>query len=72
MIFNLATNKFFKCKKHEWAIGCGKNYGPYFGNGELIALEPFNEVSNCRSAAKKEAYGIKIDREGRSWLTNLK
>jgi len=34
--------KLFKCYKEEYAITSGKYWGPYFGEGDLSAHEPFN------------------------------
>ena len=71
MLFNLTTRKLFECKKHEWAIKCG-NYGPFFGNYELVASEPFNGTNKCWSLANQDVYRIGIDSQSRSMLTNLK
>jgi hypothetical protein len=54
------------------AIVCGKDNGPYFGNGELAAEEPFNGDNKCYSYANRGGYNIGKDRESRSMLTNLK
>ena len=47
MLFNLTSQQFFKSQNHSVAIKCYKGYGPYFGNGELYASEPFNGNNKC-------------------------
>jgi hypothetical protein len=47
MLFNLTTNKEFKCILHKFAIECGEKIGPKFGKGDLKAVEPFNGDNNC-------------------------
>jgi hypothetical protein len=53
------------------AIVCGKETGPRFGKGELLAYEPFNGENNCWSFADFVGYDIGMDSESRSMLTNL-
>ena len=72
MLFNLTTNKVFKCQDHSMAIECYKGYGPVFGNGELGTVQPFNGNNQCWSYAEHSGYRIGIDGENKSDLTNLK
>jgi hypothetical protein len=72
MLFNLTTRKLFKCIKHDIAIGCGKDLGPYFGNRELTADEPFNGNNNCCSWVNYPGYKIEEDSQDINMLTNLK
>ena len=70
MLFNLTLKQQFKCINHK-AIYCFKDYGPLFGEEELVADEPFNEERNCYSNANKSCYRIRRDSESRSMLTDL-
>ena len=58
MLFNLTARKLFKSKKYEWAIACGKYYGPCFGDNELLASEPFNGNDKCCSRVNMIGYNI--------------
>ena len=52
------------------AIKCRKDWGPYFGNGELsVLLEPFNEPNACWSWANFNGYKIPVNSEGINMLT---
>jgi hypothetical protein len=73
MLFNLTTQQLFKCIKHHWAIRFYKDYGPWFGNSELLALlQPFNRDNACLSSANRDGYQIEMDNEKINKLTNLK
>ena len=72
MLFNLTTRKFFKCIEHDLAIGCGKDLGPCFGYGQLVASEPFSGNNKCYSAVNRDGYKIQTDNEGINTLTSLK
>ena len=58
MLFNLTTHQLFKSQDHSKAIGCGKYWGPHFGNGELAADEPFNGDNKCYSYVNRPGYRI--------------
>ncbi len=68
----MSTENIFPCNKHSEAITCKKSYGPYFGNRELLAIEPFNEKNYCFSYIDRESYKIKENEEGKNGLTNMK
>jgi hypothetical protein len=72
MLFNFTTKKVFKCIRHDTAIYCGKDRGPSFGDGGIVAREPFNGYDRCESYANDVCYNIGKDSESRSMLTNLK
>ena len=40
-IFSLDNYKFYKVIKPERALCCNRNYGPYFGNGEILIPDNF-------------------------------
>jgi hypothetical protein len=70
MLFNLTQQRFFPCKDPSKAITCLAGFGPYFGNGELEAREPFNGKENCISICNLSGYRITADKEKRNMLTN--
>jgi hypothetical protein len=72
MLFNLTTRNEFKVQDHTKAIRCGKKYGPFFGNAELYADQPFNGNNSCGSNLNRDGYRITMDSENKSNLTNLK
>ena len=71
MLFNLSTRQNFQCQNPKKAIACWKNWGPYFGDGELYTFEPFNQVNQCCSYINRNVYGISKNKEDKSMLTNL-
>ena len=72
MLFNLTTRCTFKSQKHDEAIHCYKDSGPYFGLGELITDDlPVDEDNNCCSNVNEAGYRIGKDSKGRNMLTNL-
>jgi hypothetical protein len=72
-LFNLTNRTSFPCKWHKKAIGCSKDYGPYFGLGELgVAGEPFNKQDACVSWANDSGYKIPKNSEYINMLTNKK
>ena len=63
----------FPCRKHKWAIRCGKYWGTDFGWGELVVGgEPFNRKGACWSYANEDGYEIPENIEGINMLTNKK
>ena len=73
MLFNLTTHASFPCKDPSHAIECSKDYGPHFGNRELLAYdEPFNKEYACWSWTNDVAYNIPRNSEGINMLTNMK
>jgi hypothetical protein len=62
MLFNLTTHASFPCKYPTFAIRCGEDKGPNFGNDELSAYyEPFNRDYACRSVTNDEGYNIPVN-----------
>jgi hypothetical protein len=70
----LTKRTSFPFLKHEGAILCDKDRGPYFGYwGELGVLhEPFNKQDVCRSNANRPGFKIPENSEGINMLTNKK
>jgi len=63
----------FKCKEHSYAITSRRNWGPFFGWGELaIFNSPFNEEDSCYSWGNNFGLGIPVNEEGINMLTNKK
>ncbi len=69
MLFNLSSQRQFPVKDEGKAIYCSSDWGPIFGNDELVAFEPFNGVNNCESYADKSVYDIP-EKDGKNMLTN--
>jgi hypothetical protein len=71
MLFNFTTHTSFPCNIPSEAIYCKKDYGPYFGSGELSAFyEPFNKEDACISYTNDSGYRIPSNSEGINKLTN--
>lgn len=64
----MTKGKEYRCKDKNKAIYNHCQYGPYFGTGDLGAVEPFNLKS--RSYGNLIAYDIDIDKiDGKNLLT---
>ena len=70
MLFNLSQEREFKNTGTGEEIYCDTGYGPYYGNAELVAYQPFNGNGNCESWANTSAYKIPEDEDGKDMLTN--
>ncbi len=58
MLFNLSSQRQFPVKDEGMAIYCYSGFGPFFGNYELAAYEPFNGDNKCESYANESGYKI--------------
>ena len=57
-----------KVNRQQYAIFCNSDYGPYFGQGNLMASQPFNREQYCLSNPGNDYYLI-TDVNGKSLLT---
>jgi hypothetical protein len=70
MLFNLTTQTSFPCKDPSRAILCSDDRGPFFGDVELSACEPFNQRNSVFTHTNNTIYKIPRNSEGINMLTN--
>jgi hypothetical protein len=69
MLFNLSQQTQFKNHRTGKEIVCDSDCGPYYGNRELAAYQPFNGDGNIVSWANEDTYKIPL-KDGKNTLTN--